>query len=145
MIEIYEQLICQAPIETVYGWIVDVDAYSSWMPYCINSGILSWSSPDQHEAFMTMQIGPLSDTVITKNTLEPSKKISMTLVKGPFRSLDGAWDLSFQDNGDTLVELRVSAELSIRWLEPAVQLFIQQDRERVLRLLSRRFLHESRD
>ncbi len=139
MIEIFEQKICAVPSERVYAWILDISSYQTWVPFCVESGIIRVIDDSTHEAFMTMQIGLWKEKLITRNTMIANKKITMELVEGPFQSFLGQWFFVPQGDRITCVQLKISAELKLWGLEPAVKMAIAHDRDRILNLLCDRF------
>ena len=64
------------------------------------------------QASLTIRRGPLRTQFTTRNRLERDRSVSMSLVSGPFRSLEGLWTLSPLGEDGCSVELRMRFEFS---------------------------------
>ncbi len=82
-------LVHYSPAE-MYALVNDVVAYPKFLPWCKSSKLISETDT---EMLATIEIarGALNKTFTTKNFLHKDKKIEITLVKGPFKSLHGVW------------------------------------------------------
>lgn len=95
-----------APTAEVYTVVADVERYPEFVP-----GVLRVvRNGDLVE--MTVLAGPLELAWVHRVTFVPDKEIAMTLVRGPFKRLDGRW--RFEPNGDsTLVTYHTAWELDL--------------------------------
>jgi len=93
MREIKHSAIIAQPPGRVFEVINDIESYPRFLPWCTHAKVLSRS---EREIVATVGVrkGPLHGEFTTRNQLEPDKRISMQLVSGPFRTLEGEWLLS---------------------------------------------------
>ena len=83
--------------ESMFKLINSVDQYPEFLPWCGGSRILE-SSSDSMTAEITISFKGIRQSFTTQNDLsKPGEKaigiIRLNLVKGPFRSLHGAWEI----------------------------------------------------
>ena len=75
------------------------------------------------EASILMKKGRLNQWFSTRNRLIAGEKIQMTLIEGPFKSLDGVWQFIAFDEASSKVKLDLNFEFSsgitARLLTPA--------------------------
>ncbi len=97
----------------LYALIVDVDRYPQFLPWCVASRI-EQREADSMVASLSIRRGPLRAEFTTRNTLMPDRAVGMTLVSGPFRSLEGLWTLTPLGDDGCSVELRMRFEFANR-------------------------------
>jgi len=97
----------------LYALIVDVDRYPQFLPWCVASRI-EQRAADSMVASLSIRRGPLRAEFTTRNTLTPDRAVGMTLVSGPFRSLEGLWTLTPLGDDGCSVELRMRFEFANR-------------------------------
>jgi ribosome-associated toxin RatA of RatAB toxin-antitoxin module len=56
----------------------------------------------------------------TRNQTEPGKKIIVSLLNGPFKSLDGFWSFHDLADGGSMVRLNMSFEFSSKLVDMAI-------------------------
>ncbi len=94
--------------EDVYRLIADIDAYATFLPWCVASKVLQrWEGGV--EASLTLKKGGLSKTFVTRNLEALNEKIEMHLVSGPFKHLYGVWRFQTLSEG---VEVSLDLEFS---------------------------------
>ena len=59
-----------------------------------------------------MKKGKLNHWFSTANSMIPGEKIEMTLIDGPFKSLDGVWEFTAFDENTSKVQLVLNFEFS---------------------------------
>jgi ribosome-associated toxin RatA of RatAB toxin-antitoxin module len=93
MREIKHSAIMAQPPGRVFEVINDIESYPRFLPWCTHAKILSRT---EREIVATVGVrkGPLHGEFTTRNELEADRRISMQLVSGPFRTLEGEWLLS---------------------------------------------------
>ncbi len=84
--------IAQAP-ERMFALISDIQSYPQFLPWCTSAQVLS-RSDSEIVASVGVRRGPLNSQFTTRNQLTPNRRISMSLVSGPFRTLEGDWTLT---------------------------------------------------
>jgi len=81
----------------MFELVNDVDAYPEFLPWCGGSEKLE-QGDDYYVARVDIKKGPISQQFTTRNVLAANESILMSLVDGPFKSLQGRWD--FKDIDD---------------------------------------------
>ena len=81
----------------MFDLVNDVDAYPEFLPWCSGASTLE-RGDGFNIARVNMKKGPLSQHFTTRNELAEGESISMTLVDGPFKKLNGKW--TFSEIGD---------------------------------------------
>jgi ribosome-associated toxin RatA of RatAB toxin-antitoxin module len=77
----------------MFALINDIESYPAFVPGCTHARVES-RTPHEIVATLVVKKGPLRAELTTRNTLEQDKRVTMSLVKGPFRELEGEWILS---------------------------------------------------
>ncbi|MBD1553781.1 type II toxin-antitoxin system RatA family toxin [Pseudomonas typographi] len=78
------------PAQALYDLVNDVARYPEFLPWCASTKVIETS--DTHmRASLEVAKGGLSQTLVTRNTLEPGQRIEMNLERGPFTQLQGVW------------------------------------------------------
>jgi ribosome-associated toxin RatA of RatAB toxin-antitoxin module len=85
-------LVAQPPAR-LFALISDVERYPQFVPGCTFARIESRS---EHEVIATLGVrrGALRTEFTTRNELDPDRRVTMNLVRGPFRELQGEWLLT---------------------------------------------------
>jgi ribosome-associated toxin RatA of RatAB toxin-antitoxin module len=96
-------LVAQPP-GRMFALINDVERYPDFVPGCTHARIES-RTPTEIIATIGVRRGPMQAEITTRNTLEPDRRITMTLVRGPFRELEGEWKLTPVGEAGCKVEL----------------------------------------
>ena len=97
----------EAPVETVYQVVADVEQYPGFLP-----GVKEVIRLAGDIVEMTVSLGPLEVSWKSKATFKPYKSIVIDLVEGPFRQMDVRWE--FAPHGDaTQVKYVTDFELSM--------------------------------
>lgn len=76
--------------EQMFGLVDDVDNYSSFLPWCRSSRVLSRDA-DEVRATLEVAVSGINKSFTTCNRLQHGKMIEMRLVEGPFKHLQGFW------------------------------------------------------
>ncbi len=97
----------------MFELINDVERYPQFVPGCTHARVESRSSREI-VATLGVRHGLLHAEFTTRNELEPDRRIHMRLVRGPFRMLEGVWDLTSTDEGGCRVDLSVRFDFSSR-------------------------------
>ncbi|HTT41513.1 MAG TPA: type II toxin-antitoxin system RatA family toxin [Steroidobacteraceae bacterium] len=113
MREVKRSALVSQPPARIYALINDVERYPEFVPWCTQARVLS-RSPAEIVAALHVRQGALSGEFTTRNTLTPESAVHMQLVSGPFRLLEGAWQLSPIAPHGCRVELDVRFEFKSR-------------------------------
>lgn len=82
-------LVHYTPTE-MYALVNDVAAYPEFLPWCRSAEVLE-SSETEMMASIEIAKGMLNRSFTTHNQLEAPHRITLTLVDGPFKRLQGYW------------------------------------------------------
>ncbi|RLA24475.1 MAG: ubiquinone-binding protein [Gammaproteobacteria bacterium] len=96
----------------MYDIVSDIEAYPQFLPWCTGSRIISRVG-NVVEAELQIAKGGFKNSFATRNTNDEGGRITVSLLDGPFSSLDGVWnfmplredaskislDLEFEING----------------------------------------------
>ncbi|WP_325347011.1 type II toxin-antitoxin system RatA family toxin [Xylophilus sp.] len=103
-------LIWYAP-EEMFALVTDVARYPEFLPWCDRAAVLETDAEG-----MTAEVGisfaGLKKSFTTRNTHVPGRRVTLTLVKGPFSNLEGEW--RFLPVGDGS-ERACKVELDLRY------------------------------
>lgn len=95
----------------MFALVTDVPSYPQFLPWCDQASVL-----DQSAEGMTAKVGismaGLSQSFTTRNLHEQDRKVSLTLVDGPFSRLDGHWDFHPVGGGS---ERACKVDLTLRY------------------------------
>jgi ribosome-associated toxin RatA of RatAB toxin-antitoxin module len=94
----------------LYALVEDVEAYPDFLPWCAAVRVISRDGPS---AIVTLHIRyrGLRQQFTTRNTFAAGERIGMSLVDGPFRSLDGEWRFTSLSARACRVDLTLAYEL----------------------------------
>lgn len=129
------------PREKLYDLIVDVDAYSSFLPYCQHSRVTAWSKqqpgaggrawPTQGD--LTVGFGPITQSYTSRIVCVPGRSIEALSGRNegapagsPFESLVTKWTVQ-----DAIVKRigtwsTVDLDLTMRLADPLVQMMLSK-------------------
>jgi len=105
-------LVAQPP-GRMFSLINDVERYPEFVPGCTHARVES-RGPNEIVATLGVKRGPLQAEFTTRNTLEPDRRVTMTLVRGPFRELQGEGTLTPVGESGCRVELVMRFAFSSR-------------------------------
>jgi ribosome-associated toxin RatA of RatAB toxin-antitoxin module len=103
-------LIAHSPAR-LYALISDVERYPQFVPGCTHARIES-RAPHEVVATIGVRRGALRTEFTTRNELDPERRVTMHLVRGPFRLLEGEWRLFPIGSHGCRVELTMSFAFS---------------------------------
>jgi ribosome-associated toxin RatA of RatAB toxin-antitoxin module len=85
-------LVAQSPAR-LFAIISDVESYPRFVPGCTHARI---ESRAPHEVIATIGVrrGALHTEFTTRNEMQPDRRVTMHLVRGPFQVLEGEWLLT---------------------------------------------------
>lgn len=90
------------PASEMYHLVHDVAAYPGFLRWCTYAEV-----HEQGENYQVASIGVsvagMEQRFMTRNSLVPGERLSLSLVEGPFRSLSGQWQfLPLSDRGSKI-------------------------------------------
>jgi len=105
--------------EQMFDLVADVEGYPRFLPWCSGAGVV----PDREggvDATVEIDYRGLRSRFTTRNQMRYPEQIRMTLLEGPFRSLDGIWHFYALRSGACKVQLALSYEFASGLLGRAV-------------------------
>jgi ribosome-associated toxin RatA of RatAB toxin-antitoxin module len=97
----------------MFALVRDVPSYPQFLPWCRSAQVIECSAQEVL-AHMQVHKGPLHARFTTRNRLEPPARMTLSLVEGPFRTLEGEWRFgAIADQGT-----RVSLALRFAFANP---------------------------
>lgn len=109
MAKIQKSALLEAPVELAYQVVQGVEVYPEFLPGCTRVEVLSRNDTEV-EAKVVVQAMGLTVEFVTTNQ-HSANAISMTLKRGPFRTLEGMWH--FRQIGDTGCRVEIDIEFEI--------------------------------
>jgi len=109
----------------MFALVNDVEAYPEYMDGCQSSAVLA-RGDDWLEARLSLGLGGISQSFVTRNQLIPPSKMTMELVDGPFRQFSGQWSFN-----DTPQGCRVTLELEFSLKNPLLAMAINKMFEKI--------------
>ena len=98
-------------VEQMFKLINDVLAYPSFLPDCSDSKIINKDGDSITAALLVSKAG-FKKWFTTKNTLISNEEIQLMLVDGPFKQLQGSWQLTPLSDDACKVSLSLEYEFS---------------------------------
>ena len=111
MREVLRSALIGQPPERIYALINDIESYPRFLPWCTHAVIESQSA-SEIVATLGVGRGVLHIEFTTRNSLQPHSAVTMKLVKGPFKSLAGGWQLTPIGAAGCRAELRLQFAFS---------------------------------
>jgi ribosome-associated toxin RatA of RatAB toxin-antitoxin module len=85
-------LVARLP-DVMYRLVDDIERYPEFVPGCTSAEVLA-RSDQEVVARLAVRRGPLRTQFTTRNRLDPGRAVTMQLVEGPFKVLEGSWNFS---------------------------------------------------
>lgn len=120
MATIHKEALIGYSAHQMFDLVNDVDAYSSFLPWCRSSSVLSREADDELRAEVEIAHGSLHKSFTTRNRLQPGKMIEMRLEQGPFKHLYGFWRFERLSETACKVSLDLEFEFSNRLIGMAL-------------------------
>jgi ribosome-associated toxin RatA of RatAB toxin-antitoxin module len=97
--------------EQMFALVADIERYPQFVPSVVSSRVL------QHDergviGELEMERGGVREKFTTRNVLEPPSRMSLALVDGPFRLLDGLWTFDAVGSKGTKIRLTIRFEFA---------------------------------
>jgi ribosome-associated toxin RatA of RatAB toxin-antitoxin module len=136
--QIKKEAIILKNIETVFKIVNKVDLYKNFVPFCVDSVILS-EDTNKMKARLDFNLKGLSTSFTTENTIKENEYIEMKLVDGPFKYLDGKWEFK-KISDKTIIFLTINYEAESK----IVEYTIGKSLEKITNYLVQAFVEESK-
>jgi ribosome-associated toxin RatA of RatAB toxin-antitoxin module len=95
----------------MFQLVSDIEAYPDFLPWCSGSRILTQDG-DIVEAELQISKAGFNKSFATRNRKEDHRKLVMTLLSGPFSSLDGVW--SFEPLREDACKISLDLEFEMQ-------------------------------
>lgn len=105
--------------QQMFDLVNDIEAYPQYMDGCVGAKILKREG-DWLEARLELSKAGVSQSFVTRNHLQAPNSMSMTLVDGPFKSLQGCWRFIALSETACKVSFELEFELQSKLLGMAV-------------------------
>lgn len=99
----------------MFDLVNDIEAYPQYMDGCVGAKILKREA-DWLEAQLEISKAGVTQSFITRNQLEAPNRMSMVLVDGPFKRLEGCWQFSTLNEQACKVSFTLEFEFQNRLL-----------------------------
>lgn len=95
----------------MFELVDNIEAYPEFLPWCSGSRVIS-RTPEVVEAELSIAKGGFHKSFATRNKLDNGGRIYMTLLNGPFSSLEGVWDFMPLREDASKISLDLEFEMS---------------------------------
>jgi ribosome-associated toxin RatA of RatAB toxin-antitoxin module len=97
--------------EQMFDLVIDVERYPEFLPWVASAELHERGAADLL-ASMEMQRAGVRERFTTRNTFERPRYMTLDLVQGPFRTLQGRWSFSPIGSVGTQIELAMRFEFA---------------------------------
>jgi ribosome-associated toxin RatA of RatAB toxin-antitoxin module len=113
----------------MYELVVNVRAYSEFMPWCERAEVLEESDHGM-TARLHLSYRGVRQSFTTRNTHVPGQSVSMQLVDGPFSKLDGHWEF-VPVGGSSASACRIEFQMNYTFANMALELLVSPVFDRI--------------
>jgi ribosome-associated toxin RatA of RatAB toxin-antitoxin module len=111
MASVKKSVLVNYSAERMYSLVDDVRSYPEFLPW-VAAARLHEKSEGKLLASMEMQRGGVRERFTTRNSFERPSIMTLQLVEGPFRVLEGRWSFTPIGTAGTKVELEMRFEFA---------------------------------
>ena len=104
--------------EEMYALVNDVKAYPRYIPMCSDVRLIE-EQANRLKATITMSKGMVRMSFTTLNSMVEGSSISMQLVEGPFKKMNGVWRFEALEAGGCEVDFKLQFEFASAMLSLA--------------------------
>ena len=124
MIEIRRSALVRYSPAQMFDLVNQVEAYPKRFAWCAAAEVLE-RGENMLVARLDLKFAGLRQSFTTRNTVDPPRRLQMSLVDGPFRRLDGVWDFIALGNAGCKVAFALDFEYAGRLAGGALKLGFQ--------------------
>jgi ribosome-associated toxin RatA of RatAB toxin-antitoxin module len=124
MIEIRRSALVNYSPAQMFDLVNDVEAYPKRFSWCSGAEIIEHAD-DVLVARLDLKFAGFRQSFTTRNTVNPPEKLHMSLVDGPFRSLDGIWNFLALGNAGCKITFALDFDYASRLGGGAIKLGFQ--------------------
>lgn len=123
----------------MFALVEDIERYPEFLPWVARSKLLKRNASEV-VGELEMQRAGVRESFTTRNVLNPPHEITLNLVSGPFRSLNGRWTFDNISDRGTRVSLLVQFEFA----NPVLSLLLSRSFEKNCTEMINAFLARAR-
>ncbi|MFI3156846.1 MAG: type II toxin-antitoxin system RatA family toxin [Methylococcaceae bacterium] len=97
--------------QQMFDLVNDIEAYPKFLPWCSGSRIIK-REDDIVEAELMIAKGGFKKSFSTRNKIETGRRMTVSLLNGPFSHLDGVWDFIPLREDASKISLDLEFEMS---------------------------------
>ena len=97
--------------QQMFDLVNDIESYPKFLPWCAGSRILK-RDEDVVEAELIISKGGFKKSFSTRNKIGQGDKITVSLLEGPFSSLEGVWNFMPLREDASKISLDLEFEMS---------------------------------
>ncbi|MCX7095302.1 MAG: type II toxin-antitoxin system RatA family toxin [Methylobacter sp.] len=97
--------------QQMFDLVNDIEAYPKFLPWCSGSRIIT-REDDIVEAELLIAKGGFKKAFSTRNKIETGRRMTVSLLNGPFSHLDGVWDFIPLREDASKISLDLEFEMS---------------------------------
>jgi ribosome-associated toxin RatA of RatAB toxin-antitoxin module len=126
--------------EQMFDLVIDVERYPQFLPW-VSGAQLHEKSERELLASMEMQRSAVRERFSTRNTFERPSFMTLQMVEGPFRVLEGRWSFAPIGTAGTRVEL----EMRFEFANPVISMLFGKAFEQSCNTLIDAFIARARE
>jgi ribosome-associated toxin RatA of RatAB toxin-antitoxin module len=131
MTVIHREALIPRPPAQLFALVNDVERYPQMYPWCSGVDVLE-RGENMIAARLHVRSGAAAFSFATRNRLEPPTRMTMTMIEGPLKRLDGVWTFTPYGDGGCRVELNLDFEPKSRLLGVATTFAFQKLADRLV-------------
>lgn len=124
VIEIRRSALVKYSPAQMFDLVNEVEAYPKRFAWCADATILE-RGQDLLVARLDLRFAGLRQSFTTRNSVEPPHRLQMSLVDGPFHSLEGVWDFTAMGDAGCKIAFALDFDYSGRLGGTALRLGFQ--------------------
>lgn len=97
--------------QQMFDLVNDIEAYPEFLPWCSGSRIIT-REDGIVEAELLISKGGFKKSFATRNKIENGRRMTVSLLNGPFSHLDGVWDFVPLRENASKISLDLEFEMS---------------------------------
>jgi ribosome-associated toxin RatA of RatAB toxin-antitoxin module len=126
--------------EQMFALVDDIERYPDFVPWVVAAQVIE-RTPETVVGRLEMQRSGVREKFTTRNVLKRPNEITLTLVEGPFRTLEGRWQ--FEPIGERGV--KVSLSIRFEFANPVLSLLLSRSFEKNFSELINAFVERARE
>lgn len=100
--------------QAMFGLVDDIKSYPEFLPWCASSKELARDEQGVC-AQIELRKGRVHKSFTTQNSNDPGVSITMRLVEGPFKKLEGVWSFQVLDEGSSNLPSGCKVSLDLQY------------------------------